>query len=1010
MGYDPGWEGGGFHDMWRKNPGLHLHRLGWGGQRGWYRPGGLGRGGPIGEARRGGGGPGQRRPYVRRPSGRGQSGEGGPRGTGGVRRAMRGSGGRGVFVRGGIRGVRRGVTGEGRSGGVIRKEVAGSGGGGEKAGDEGGNGRGDSSGASRRGEEVQGGESEKRDGGGGSSLRSGATEEKKDQACRQGGQQESVRTGGNEPRGGRGTGGESMGGSSGDVNQSGKGGGSRGLKSGVPKKKLAQKSSEPVKRNGTLYVGYNVRSIQEGSPRHEDKVAPKTSREVVSGAERSQGNTNLGGAEGPGVLSKGEDTVSRRPNPLQNSSEGRGGPIKPSGGNCGKGDVQPAGPLKENEQGGTRGGAGALQRCILCQAKSRDLKEHVLDSHLPRGFYEAHPSEVVAAMMLLADALGTDFYSLPQRCKQMILPRKDVWRPSTQEREFFLKLGKHVGVPVKEPLTLTPPNHVVLCTQWSVVLKLLISASKEAREVFRAMALSSATQGAATPPGRMGAPVTSEPKATTAPPRATYAMAVAGRQVTPSLASTSGAGIEPTHAQSPASTSGGGIKPTPEPTHQQKELPPALWERMKAAKSGLKHQKITLEALTFTKAERKMLPASTRRTFAKAYTRLKREAQDAGLGQTSTSAAKVPRMAVATNEPSEAPPGTSTASDPGEVVDPRAPAEEEMEVGNSEGEGTPIQMIDAHFHLDRTFGKIRERGRIYEKGEPVFNLPSLLQESRCSTPEGVQLLGAVASFCDPDTLEKMDRDKRLRDHLVQQSNLGLCFGLHPKHAEMILKYGEGDRWVGAVTTLSKLDNVVALGEIGLDLHLVDGRPRQDLRHQKQLLEMILSNSKEIIERGLPVVIHCREAGGRRVGAKFEDSACQQTINILRKYLPQDHRVYVHFFNGGSKEIGAWIAAFPKVVFGLIGGEHGRIVINEWSLKELFLEQRVVAETDAPYMRTTRAKLKTPMDIHHLLQEVQKRLPPVRNPRQPETPVHKLSLEEVAQNILENTRQLFQLKF
>ena len=51
----------------------------------------------------------------------------------------------------------------------------------------------------------------------------------------------------------------------------------------------------------------------------------------------------------------------------------------------------------------------------------------------------------------------------------------------------------------------------------------------------------------------------------------------------------------------------------------------------------------------------------------------------------------------------------------------------------------------------------------------------------------------------------------LHDHLEQQSNLGLCLGLHPKHAEMIIRCREEDRWVEAVTTLSQLDNIVAWG-------------------------------------------------------------------------------------------------------------------------------------------------------------------------------------------------------
>ena len=95
---------------------------------------------------------------------------------------------------------------------------------------------------------------------------------------------------------------------------------------------------------------------------------------------------------------------------------------------------------------------------------------------------------------------------------------------------------------------------------------------------------------------------------------------------------------------------------------------------------------------------------------------------------------------------------------------------------------------------------------------------------------------------------------------------------------------------------------------------------------------------------------------------------------------------------------------------LIGGEHDRVVIDEWPLKELSCEQRVVAETYAPYIETVRARRKTPMNLHHLLREIQKRLPPVRKPKQLESGVQKLSLEQVAQNILDNTRKRLKLRF
>ena len=735
-------------------------------------------------------------------------------------------------------------------------------------------------------------------------------------------------------------------------------------------------------------------------PKLQSKVTSSTTGGMDAGASGAQAISKPTGCTEPSKMQRGEKGQrSKIPQPL-NHSEGRDkSPIL--SGSLGGGDVSlRKSPSKANRQRGVSEGSGSHQRCILCQITTRDLQKHVLDTHLPNGFYEAHPSEIISAMMMLAEALGIDFYSLEARIQQMIFPRQEVWKPSEKEKEFFLKMGKHMGVPVQEPFILTPPNNLLFCMQWSVLLRLLITAGKEARERFRALSLSSATQGAAISPRQTEAPIPSKEPRATMPPQRSYAQVVRSRSVTsdPEIKSTEK-----------------GIKLK----KPKLELPPELIQKMKVARAELKKEKrkepVKIENITFSRAELDMLPKTTKRTYIKACNKWRREATEGGSNEASSvteatsSVCKVPKISETSTGQTSSLPSTSTASKPKEVVDPVTPAEEEMEIENPKEEGTKIQMIDAHFHLDRSFDKLRGKNRVHKNRDIALDLPSLLAESHCSTPEDAQLLGAVASFCDPCKMRSLIEDKHLCDHLERQSDLKLCFGLHPNHAEEITRYQDIDKCVDAVTTLSQLNNVVAFGEIGLDFHRFQGIPRKDLDYQKDLLKTILSKSRTmLIDRGLPVVIHCREDSWRGSGARFEDSACCQTINILKQYLPREHKVYVHFFTGGSKEIGAWIGAFPNVVFGLIGQEHSRLVINDWSLRELFCEQKVVAETDAPYMERIKGKPKTSMDIYHLLQEVQKRLPPIKLPGQPESKASKLSLKQVAESILENTRNFFNM--
>ena len=146
-------------------------------------------------------------------------------------------------------------------------------------------------------------------------------------------------------------------------------------------------------------------------------------------------------------------------------------------------------------------------------------------------------------------------------------------------------------------------------------------------------------------------------------------------------------------------------------------------------------------------------------------------------------------------------------------------------------------------------------------------------------------------------------------------------GLHPHEASRWNPSVAGDL-AGALSDRA----VAAVGEIGLDYHY-DLSPREIQR------EAFRDQLAMAAERGLPVVVHSREA--------FQD-----TVDLMRPFVPGIRGV-IHCFTYGPQEAEAFldmglhlsfsgIATFPKAP--LI---RDAALLAPWS--------RILVETDAPYL-------------------------------------------------------------
>ena len=149
-------------------------------------------------------------------------------------------------------------------------------------------------------------------------------------------------------------------------------------------------------------------------------------------------------------------------------------------------------------------------------------------------------------------------------------------------------------------------------------------------------------------------------------------------------------------------------------------------------------------------------------------------------------------------------------------------------------------------------------------------------------------------------------------------------GIHPLHAH---EAGDLGRAVAELRVLAGAEEVVALGEMGLDAH--HGQPPLPLQREAFRAQLGLAE-----ETGLPVVIHSREA-------------IPETIELIRERGLPPTRFLFHCFSGTGGELDAILAFGANVGFTGIVTFAGAKAVAEASdrvpLGRLFLE------TDSPYL-------------------------------------------------------------
>ncbi|XP_046571315.1 uncharacterized protein LOC124279539 [Haliotis rubra] len=237
------------------------------------------------------------------------------------------------------------------------------------------------------------------------------------------------------------------------------------------------------------------------------------------------------------------------------------------------------------------------------------------------------------------------------------------------------------------------------------------------------------------------------------------------------------------------------------------------------------------------------------------------------------------------------------------------------EEGTLQGPGGLDHLIDAHFHLDRTWAGTFGRA-------PQGTTPELLASApEVSHPFGELPVWGVEVYCDPPTFpQRINNDPRYIT----------AVGIHPKKVA-----GLTDKVFRQILGFWK-DARCLVGEVGLD-HSV---PAWEWRGQESALKELLPH----VPAGRVVIVHVRgPAGDEEAGATHA-----RAIQILKGILPPQQPVHVHCFTGGEETVQEWLKAFPRAYFGFTGRVQGFKSGQVAGLRAV-PGDRLLLETDSPYM-------------------------------------------------------------
>ncbi|XLQ20680.1 MAG: TatD family hydrolase [Candidatus Moraniibacteriota bacterium] len=280
-----------------------------------------------------------------------------------------------------------------------------------------------------------------------------------------------------------------------------------------------------------------------------------------------------------------------------------------------------------------------------------------------------------------------------------------------------------------------------------------------------------------------------------------------------------------------------------------------------------------------------------------------------------------------------------------------------------------MQIIDSHAHVhDKKFDEDRE---------------AVIQRS---FDDGVEKIITVGTN-EKTSFEAIELAQKYE-------NIYATIGLHPLHLfeasncdpeEQFVEDFDYDKYL----QLAKNENVVAIGEVGLDYHhFGEGDDVETIKkEQRRVFIEFINICKEVKK---PIVVHCWDGYGELLEILAQNPLCSSDISPSRK-----GRGYgvIHSYIGSWKNAEKFIELGYKI--GLNGiatyGESYDKLIRNIDLKDLLIE------TDAPYLpprpllRENRCE---PKDVRLVAEKIAQ--------------VKEINVGEVIKQITKNTEELFKI--
>lgn len=239
--------------------------------------------------------------------------------------------------------------------------------------------------------------------------------------------------------------------------------------------------------------------------------------------------------------------------------------------------------------------------------------------------------------------------------------------------------------------------------------------------------------------------------------------------------------------------------------------------------------------------------------------------------------------------------------------------------------------------------------------EEGYEFPRTWEEIRAAGVETVVLAG--------DTLA---HSLWHRDFAAAHAGAYFTAGVHPSEAADF-----SDDTLSALSALAEDEKCIAVGEIGLDYHY-PGPPKEVQR--EAFVEQIL-----LAERaGLPLVVHSRDCAADMLALLTEMHA-----HLGRGFL-------MHCYSHGAQMLPAFAALGAYFSFG--GVACFRNAKNVWESVRACPAERILSETDSPYLSPFRGEKNTPANIPVIV----KQLAQLRGERE----------EELQEIIMENAKRIF----